>query len=340
MSTGRSFQVRLASRPDGMPTRRTWEIGWHQITGPSEGEVLVETAFVSVDPAMRGWLRDAESYLPPVAIGEVMRAGGVGTVIDSNSPDLEEGDQVVGLLGVQSHAVVPAAGLRKVSDEVAPLTAFLGALGMPGMTAYFGVTEVGALTAGDSVLVSAAAGAVGSVAGQVARNRGAGRVVGVAGSDEKCRHVVEDLGFDAAVNYRTEPLSESIGRHCPQGVDVYFDNVGGDVLDAALSRLRQGARIALCGAISQYNNLEEVRGPRNYLSLLVNRARMQGFIVSDYTDRFDSAIGEMAGWLAEGKLRYRETIVPGLETFPETFQRLFTGDKLGKLLIEVTSIGE
>jgi len=335
MVTESNFQVRLAARPEGVPTRQHWEMSSTEIVWPSDGEVLVKTAFISIDPAMRGWLRDAKSYLPPVAIGEVMRAGGVGTIIASEHPDLKEGEQVVGHIGVQSHALVQGGALRKVSDKVAPLSTYLGVLGMPGMTAYFGMTDVGVLEVGDTVLVSAAAGAVGSIAGQVARNRGAGRVVGIAGSDEKCRHVVENLGFDAAINYKTESVGEKIKDHCPAGIDVFFDNVGGDILDHALSCLRQGARVVLCGAISQYNNLGNVRGPRNYLSLLVNRARMQGFIVSDYSNQYGSAVGEMAGWLAEGKLRHRETIVQGLETFPETFQRLFSGEKIGKLLIQV-----
>jgi NADPH-dependent curcumin reductase CurA len=335
MCTKRNFQVRLAARPEGMPTSQHWEMGSTDILGPSDGEVLVETVFVSVDPAMRGWIRDAKSYLPPVAIGAVMRAGGVGTVIASCHPDFEEGDQVVGHLGVQSHAVVKGASLRKVSAKIAPLSAFLGVLGMPGMTAYFGVTDVGALEAGDTVLVSAASGAVGSIAGQIARNRGADRVVGIAGSDEKCRHVVETLGFSAAINYKTEAVGDRMREHCPEGIDVYFDNVGGELLDAALNCLRRGARVVLCGAISQYNDLNNVRGPRNYLSLLRNRARMQGFIVSDYASQYPRAVKEMADWLVEGRLECRETIVKGLETFPETFQRLFTGEKLGKLLIQV-----
>ncbi len=335
MSNERNFQVRLASRPEGMPTRQHWEMISTDIIDPSDGEVLVNTAFISLDPAMRGWLRDAKSYLPPVAIGDVMRAGGVGTVMASGHPDFEKGDRVVGHVGVQSHALVQGEALRKVSETLAPLSTHLGVLGMPGMTAYFGMTDVGALEAGDTVLVSAAAGAVGSIAGQVARNKGAGRVVGIAGSNEKCQHVVENLGFDAAINYRTEPVRNRIGQLCPKGIDIFFDSVGGDILDDALTHLRQGGRVVLCGAISQYNNLENVRGPSNYLSLLVQRARMQGFIVSDYADQYKRAAREMAGWLAEGTLRHHETIVKGLETFPETFQRLFSGEKLGKLLIQV-----
>ncbi len=333
MSPKRNFQVRLAARPEGMPTSRTWAMGSTDIQEPADGEVLVETGFISVDPAMRGWIRDAKSYLPPVAIGEVMRAGGVGTVVASSHPDFEAGDQVVGHLGVQSHAVVKGDGLRKVSEKIAPLSTFLGALGMPGLTAYFGVTDVGALQAGDTVLVSAAAGAVGSIAGQVARNRGATRVVGIAGGDEKCRHVVDNLGLDAAIDYRTGAASKRIGEHCPDGIDIYFDNVGGELLDDALNHLRRGARVVLCGAISQYNDLCNARGPRNYLSLLRNRARMQGFIVSDYADQYPRATKEMAEWLAQGRLKHHETIVQGIETFPATFRRLFTGEKLGKLLI-------
>jgi NADPH-dependent curcumin reductase CurA len=206
---------------------------------------------------------------------------------------------------------------------------------MPGLTAYFGLLEVGALREGDTVLISGAAGAVGSVAGQIARNKGAGRVVGIAGTGEKCGHITGDLGFDAAINYKTEPVKKRIRALCPDGVDLYFDNVGGTILDDALLCLRRGARVVLCGAISQYNRLDEVQGPKNYLSLLTQRARMEGFVVFDYRKRYPEAFAELAGWVAEGKLIFRETIAQGLETFPETFQRLFTGEKLGKLILKV-----
>ncbi len=330
-----NLQVRLAARPVGLPTAETWSIGPAPVPQPKQnGEVLVKLAYISLDPAMRGWIEERKSYVEPVAAGAVMRGGGVGTVMASRHPDFAEGDQVVGMTGVQSYAVMAGRELTKVSDELAPLPTFLGALGMPGMTAYFGLLDVGALKEGDTVLISGAAGAVGSIAGQIAKNKGAGRVVGIAGSDEKCRHIVDELGYDAAINYKTQKVVDAIRETCPDGIDVYFDNVGGSILDDALACLRRGARVVICGAISQYND-RAMRGPANYMSLLVNRARMQGFLVFDYRDRYAEAFAEMASWLSAGKLVHRETIVKGLETFPQTFLRLFSGEKLGKLIIEV-----
>lgn len=336
MTDDSNLQVRLAARPVGLPTAETWNIAPVPVPEPThEGEVLVKLSYISLDPAMRGWIADRKSYVEPVAIGAVMRAGGVGTVVASQHPDFAAGDQVLGMTGAQSYALIAGRELTKVSDKLAPLPAFLGVLGMPGMTAYFGLLDVGALKKGDTVLISGAAGAVGSVAGQIARNKGAGRVVGIAGSDEKCRHIVEDLGFDAAINYKTQKVLDAIRESCPDRVDVYFDNVGGSILDDALACLARGARVVICGAISQYNAESAMRGPANYMSLLVNRARMEGFLVFDYRARFPEALTEMAGWLAAGKLVHRETIVKGLETFPQTFLRLFSGEKLGKLIIEV-----
>jgi NADPH-dependent curcumin reductase CurA len=336
MADEKNVQVRLAARPEGMPGAEHWRITEEPVPELTEdGQVLVKVAYISLDPAMRGWLRDGASYIEPVGVGDVMRAGGVGTVVASRHPDYNEGDQVLGVTGVQSHAVVEGKGLTRVNEQHAPLPAFLGALGMPGLTAYFGLLDVGAFAQGNTVLVSGAAGAVGSVVGQIARNKGAARVVGIAGSDEKCQYIVEELGFDAAINYKTEPVRQKIAEHCPDGVDVYFDNVGGDILDDALLNLSTSARVVICGAISQYNNLDDVRGPKNYLSLLVKRARMQGFVIFDYTTRYPEAFKELAGMLAAGKLRHRETIVQGIETFPETFLRLFSGDKQGKLIIKV-----
>jgi NADPH-dependent curcumin reductase CurA len=304
------------------------------VPSPEEGELLVGVTHISLDPAMRGWLRDVRSYVPPVGLGEVMRAGAVGTVLASRHPKFHVGQQVSGLFGVQSHAISNGKGVSAIHTDIAPPSAFLGVLGMPGLTAYFGLLDIGALKEGDTVLISGAAGAVGSVVGQLARIRGAGRVVGIAGTDAKCAHLVDDLGFDAAINYKTESVKARIKETCPQGVDVYFDNVGGDILDAALTRIARGARIVLCGAISQYNK-DQMVGPKNYMALLVQRARMEGFVVFDHHKRYREAIGEMAGWIAEGKLTYRETVVDGLETFPETFKRLFTGEKLGKLVLRV-----
>jgi NADPH-dependent curcumin reductase CurA len=332
--TDHSTRVILVRRPTGLPTREDFEIRSEPVGELGEGEVLVANRYVSLDPAMRGWMRDAPSYVPPVALGDVMRAGAVGEVVASRHPDFEPGQHVTGLLGVQTLARAPGTGVHKVDPGLAPLSAYLGVLGAPGLTAYFGLLDVGAVSKGDTVLVSGAAGAVGSVVGQIAKLEGA-RAVGIAGGADKCRHLVDELGFDAAIDYKTENLRERIKQTCPDRVNVYFDNVGGETLDVALTQIAMRARVVICGAISQYNDLEHTRGPANYLSLLVMRARMEGFVVFDYAPRYGEALLELGGWLAEGKLRYRETIVPGIEQFPDAFARLFSGDKLGKLVLQV-----
>ena len=326
-------QVILARRPEGSVRVEDFEIRRGPVDAPEEGEVLVETMFVSLDPAMRGWMRDVPSYVPPVGIGEVMRAGAVGRVLASRHPDFAEGDHVTGLLGVQRYARVSTRGLHAIDPELAPLSAYLGVLGAPGLTAYFGLLDVGALKAGETVLVSGAAGAVGSVVGQLAKLHGA-RAVGIAGGPEKCRHLVEELGFDAAIDYKREDVAARIKATCPERVDVYFDNVGGELLDIALTRLAMRGRVVICGAISQYNNMESMRGPANYMALLVQRGRMEGFVVFDYAKRYGEAFAAMGPRLARGELKYRETIVLGLENFVPAFNRLFTGEKLGKLVLK------
>ncbi|HVS27961.1 MAG TPA: NADP-dependent oxidoreductase [Solirubrobacteraceae bacterium] len=326
--------VRLASRPVGMPTRENFDYSADPVGQPGEGEVLVRVLFVSLDPAMRAWISDAASYIPPVGIGEVMRALAVGRVVESNDPNFSPGDHVNGLLGVQEFAVVHGAGLTKVDPATAPLPVWLSTLGMPGMTAYFGLLDIGRPEPDQTVVVSGAAGAVGSVVGQIAKLKGC-RVVGIAGGAEKCRYVVEELGFDAAIDYKAEQVAEALAKHCPDGIDIYFDNVGGDILDAALARLARGARVIICGAISQYNNTDAIKGPSNYLSLLVNHATMTGFVVSDYYDRIADGARDMGGWLAAGKLKSREDVVEGLETFPETLLKLFSGENNGKLVLAV-----
>jgi NADPH-dependent curcumin reductase len=289
---------------------------------------------VSLDPAMRGWMNDARSYVPPVAIGEVMRAFAVGRVIDSRHPDLTVGDHVSGVLGVQEYAVVDRRGLNKLDPALAPLPVYLNALGMPGMTAYFGLFEVGKPEPGQTVVVSGAAGAVGSLVGQLAKLKGA-RVVGIAGGPEKCGYLVDELAFDAAIDYKAEDVGRALRTHCPDGIDVYFDNVGGEILNAALARLARHARVVICGAVSQYNAPEGFTGPANYMSLLVNRASMTGFMVMDYVGRYGEAGQEIAGWLARGELKAQEDIVTGLDTFPETLLRLFSGEHNGKLILRV-----
>ena len=329
-----NHQFRLAARPVGLPKPTDWSYTEEPVAEPGDGEVLVKVAYVSLDPAMRGWMNDARSYIPPVGIGEVMRAFAVGEVLASNDPDVAVGEHVGGLLGVQEYAIANGKGVFKVDPSLAPLPVYLGALGMPGVTAYFGLLDIGRPQAGETVLVSGAAGAVGGLVGQIAKLKGA-RAVGIAGGPEKCGHLVEDLGFDATIDYKSHDLDAALSETCPDGVDVYFDNVGGEILDAALAHLARNARVVICGAISQYNNTEPVRGPSNYLSLLVNHASMTGFVMSDYLDRYAEAVQEMAGWLASGQLISREDIAEGLKNFPAVLLRLFSGENTGKLVLEL-----
>ena len=335
MSTLQNRQFRLTSRPVGMVKRSDFEFVTAPAGEPSQGEVLVRVQYLSLDPAMRGWMNAGRSYIAPVGLGDVMRAGGIGRVAVSDDPSLAVGDTVVGMTGVQDYAIAKARDLTRVDPRLAPLPRFLGALGMPGLTAYFGLLDIGQLIEGETVVVSAAAGAVGAVTGQIAKIKGC-RVIGIAGGPDKCRYVVEDLGFDAAIDYKNEDVQRALARHCPKGIDIYFDNVGGDILDAVLSMLARRARVIICGAISQYNSMESMQGPRNYMSLLVNHALMEGFVVFDYAARYPEGMQALAGWTIAGKLKAREDIVEGLETFPETLQKLFRGENFGKLVIKVS----
>ncbi|HZW12366.1 MAG TPA: NADP-dependent oxidoreductase [Noviherbaspirillum sp.] len=331
-------QIRLAARPVGMPKQSDWKFTTEPVRDIADGEVLVKTLYLSLDPAMRGWMNEGKSYIRPVAIDEVMRAGGIGKVVASKSPKFAVGDYVSGSLGVQQYwagrADDKTAALYKVDPKAAPLPKYLNALGMPGMTAYFGLLEVGQPKPGETVVVSGAAGAVGQTVGQVAKHKGC-RVVGIAGGKDKCDFVVNELGFDACIDYKNESVRDGLKKHCPQGVDVYFDNVGGDILDDVLTRINLKARIIICGAISQYNNTTPVKGPANYLSLLVNRARMEGIVVFDYADRYHIGVAEMAKWMKEGSFKTREDIVEGLEKFPEALLMLFEGKNFGKLVLQV-----
>ncbi len=324
----------LAARPVGMPKPSDWTYVEEPVREPKEGELLVKVLYISLDPAMRGWINDARSYVPPVAIGELMRALGVGIVTASRNPRFAVGDHVSGMFGVQEYALTDGRGVTKVDASIVPLPTYLSVLGMPGMTAYFGLLDTGQPKPGDTVVVSAAAGAVGSVVGQIAKIKNC-RAIGIAGGAEKCRYIVQELGFDAAIDYKSENVRKSLRDHCPNGINVYFDNVGGAILEAALANLARGARIVICGAISQYNNTGPITGPSNYLSLLVNRASMKGTLVMDYVDRYPQAGAEMAAWMAEGKLKSREDIVEGLATFPETLLKLFTSENNGKLMLKV-----
>jgi hypothetical protein len=334
MSAPANRQFKLIARPVGMPKRADFEFTSAPVGEPSAGEVLVKVQYISLDPAMRGWMNEGKSYIPPVKLGEVMRAGAAGKVIASKNAAFAAGDYVTGWAGVQEYSLSDGNGLTKVDPRLAPLPVYLGTLGMPGMTAYFGLLDVGKPQPGNTVVVSGAAGAVGTVVGQIAKIKDC-RVVGIAGGADKCRYLTEELGFDAAIDYKAGDVKEGLRQHCPKGVDVYFDNVGGDILDTVLTRIGRGARIVICGAISQYNNTTPVKGPSNYLSLLVNRASMTGMVVFDYTNRYALAAREMAGWMAEGKLKSREDIVDGFESFPETLLKLFKGENVGKLLIRV-----
>ena len=327
-------QFRLAARPVGMVKRDDWSLTEEPIPVPDEGSFVVKTLYLSLDPAMRGWMNDRRSYVPPVQIGEVMRALSAGVVVDSRNPDFSVGDHVVGVFGVQEFATSDGAGVIVVDPSLVPLPVYLGALGMPGMTAYFGLLDIGKPKEGETVVVSGAAGGVGTIAGQIAKIKGC-RVVGIAGGTEKCSYVVDDLGFDASIDYKSADVRAALKEECPNGVDVYFDNVGGEILDAVLARLARGARIVICGAISQYNREGAMKGPSNYMSLLVNRARMEGFVVFDYADRYMEAAREMAGWMAEGKLKSREDVIEGFENFPDALLKLFTGDNIGKLVLKV-----
>jgi len=327
-----NHQFKLARRPVGMVQRSDFEFVEAPVPEPADGEVLVKILYISLDPAMRGWMNEGKSYIPPVGIGEVMRAGAVGRVITSRDPNIAVGDHVVGVLGVQEYAVAKAKQLTRVDPGRAPLPVYLGTLGMPGMTAYFGLLEVGRPKAGDTVVVSGAAGAVGQVVGQIAKIKGC-RVVGIAGGQEKCDYL-RSIGFDAAIDYKHEDVKAALRQHCPKGVDVYFDNVGGEILDTVLTQLAMHARIVICGAISQYNEAR-MKGPSNYMSLLVYRASMTGMVVFDYAARYGEAAREMAGWMAAGQLKSREDIVEGLATFPETLLKLFKGENTGKLVLKV-----
>ncbi|GLW46515.1 NADP-dependent oxidoreductase [Streptomyces sp. NBRC 14336] len=327
-------QVRLAARPVGEPRPTDWQHVEEPVGEPGDGEFLVRVLCLSIDPAMRGWMNAGRSYIRPVEIGEVMRAGAIGRVIASKHPGFAVGHHVSGSFGVQEYCVSNGLGVTKVDPAAAPLPTYLGTLGMSGLTAYFGLIDIGRPEPGQTVVVSGAAGAVGSVVGQIAKILGC-RVVGIAGGADKCRMVVEEFGFDAAVDYQSEDVRKALREHAPNGVDVYFDNVGGEILDAVLLRLARGARIVVCGAISQYNSTKP-QGPANYLSLLVNRATMTGMVVFDYADRYGEGIKAMAAWRAEGRLKSLEDVVSGsVDDFPDTLMRLFRGENRGKLVLKI-----
>ncbi len=326
-------QCRLAARPVGLPTPSDWDLVEEPAPEPGDGQFRVQVEYLSLDPAMRGWMNDVRSYIPPVALGEVMRAAGIGRVIDSNHPGFAVGEHVHGVFGAQRYAVSDGKGVTRVDTSLAPAPVHLGVLGSSGLTAYFGLLDVGRPEPGQTVVVSGAAGAVGSVVGQIARIRGC-RAIGIAGGEEKCRFLVDELGFDGAIDYRAGEVRKELKRHAPDGIDVFFDNVGGEILDAALLRLARGARVVVCGAISQYNATAGPQGPANYLQLLVARASMTGFLVFDYASRYPEGVEALAGWLHSGELKSHEHVVHGdVADFPETLLKLFRGENVGKLVL-------
>lgn len=329
--------VRLAARPTGEPKRSDFSFTDDPLSALDDGQMLVKVLLLSLDPAMRGWMNEGKSYIAPVGIGDVMRAGGIGQVIESKNAKFAPGDFVSGMTNVQTWCVTDGKGFTKVDPKLAPLTTYLNVLGMPGMTAYWGLMDVGQPKAGETLVVSGAAGAVGATVGQLARIKGC-RVVGIAGGKDKCDYAVKTLGFDACVDYKNEDVKKALRAACPKGIDIYFDNVGGEILDIVLTQINLKARIVICGAISQYNNTTPIKGPSNYLSLLVNRARMEGIVVFDYAHKYKEAAVEMAGYLASGKMVSKEHVETGIDHFPEALMKLFKGENFGKLVLKVAEV--
>jgi len=330
-------QWRLAARPVGLVKESDFEWREEPVPTPGEGELLVHNLYLSLDPTNRGWMNETATYLRPVAIGEVMRGITLGVVEQSRHAQFPEGALVQGTLGWQDYALTNGTGLTLLPDDPStPLPAYLGLYGIIGPTAYFGLLDIGRPRAGETLVVSAAAGAVGSLVGQIGKIKGC-RVVGIAGGEEKCRWIKDELGFDAAINYKTEAVRATLKRHCPDGIDVHFENVGGEILDAALSLINLHARIVLCGLISQYNATRPVPGPYYFGNILTRRARVEGFIVLDYMHRAQEAARELSQWHAEGRLRYRVEVVEGLENAPRALNKLFDGSNQGKLIVKVST---
>ena len=327
--------VKLARRPKGMIVRDDFKIEEGGVPEPGDNQFRVKIDYISLDPAMRGWVNDTKSYVPPVAIGETMRAYSVGIVEKSNNPAFKTGDAVQGLFGVQNYAISDGSRVVKVDPSQAPLQRWVGGLGMPGWTAYFGLLEVGQPKAGETVVVSAASGAVGSVVGQIAKIKGC-HVVGIAGGAEKCRYVKDELGFDACVDYKGGNLAADLKAAAPKGIDVYFENVGGEILDAVLLQMNLFGRIPVCGMISAYNATSVPEGPKNLRALLTQRLRMQGLIVFDWANRVPEAISQLGQWHKEGKLKIREDVREGgLDAFTDVLNLLYTGGNMGKLVLKV-----
>ncbi|WP_422025022.1 NADP-dependent oxidoreductase [Pyruvatibacter mobilis] len=335
MSNVVSKEVRLKARPEGMPKLEDFEVAETEIGAPGDGEVLIRNIWMSVDPYMRGRMYDRESYVPPFQIGAPLEGGAIGQVVASNSDKVAVGDYVQSMLGWREYAVAKGEEVQKVDENAAPIQAYLGTLGMPGMTAYAGLLRVGELKDGETVFVSAASGAVGAVVCQIAKAKGC-FVVGTAGSDDKCKWLEETAGIDKAINYKTcGDLTEAVREAAPKGIDVYFENVGGEHLVAALENMRPFGRLAMCGMISQYNDTTPTPGPNNLIYMVGKSLKMQGFIVSNHFDLLPDFIRDMSQWIKEGKIKWEETVEDGIERAPNAFLNLFTGGNFGKMLVKV-----
>jgi hypothetical protein len=332
-----NHQWLIAARPSGAAKESDFKWQEAPVAAPADGQVLVRTVYLSLDPSNRVWMNEADSYLPALALGDVMRGGAIGIVEESRQAGFAPGDLVQGVFGWQQYAAIPGPALSKLPKGLpVPTTAFFGLLGHIGLTAYFGLLDLCHPKPGETLVVSTAAGAVGSLVGQIGKIKGC-RVVGLTGSDEKCRWIKDDLGFDAAINYKKENVPESLRRHCPDGIDIYFDNVGGEILEAVLNLVNLKARISVCGMISGYNSDNSEPGPSNLAMLIIKRVRMEGFICTDYLDRAQEAFTEIIGWFLAGKLKYRVDVVQGLENAPRALRKLFDGSNTGKLIIQVSA---
>ncbi|MEM8525060.1 MAG: NADP-dependent oxidoreductase [Bacteroidota bacterium] len=325
--------ITLANRPNGIVESSNFKLEERNIPELEDGQLLIKVEYISLDPAMRGWMNEGTTYIKGVAIGAVMRGFAAGKVVQSKNEDFQKGDYVTGMLGVQTHAISDGKDLSKVDIRAGRLSLHIGVLGMPGMTAYFGLLEKGQPKAGETIFISGAAGIVGSTVGQIAKIRGC-KVIGTAGSEKKCEYLIKECNLDAAINYKTQDIADELKKHAPNGVDIFYDNVGGEILDIALANLARGARVVICGAISQYNK-PKIQGPSNYMKVVTARGVMNGIIVFDYIDQYPRAVKDIATWLEKGKMQSKEHIKEGIENFPSTLRMLFTGDNFGKLLLKV-----
>jgi NADPH-dependent curcumin reductase len=326
-------QILLANRPEGMVKDSDFNIVSSEIPTLEDGQVLIQIHYISLDPAIRGWMNEGTTYIPGVAIGSVMRAFSAGEIIESKNENFPIGTFVEGLLGATSHAISDGKGLKMLDLTKGNIPQHLGVLGMPGMTAYFGLLERGQPKSGETVFVSGAAGVVGSTVGQIAKIKGC-KVIGAAGGKEKCDYLLS-IGFDFVIDYKSENIDEVLKKHCPEGINVYFDNVGGEILDIALANLARGARVVICGAMSQYNNHTDVKGPKNYMKIVTARGQMNGIIVFDFLERFSEAVEDISTWITEGKIHSKEHIIEGIENFAHALRMLFEGKNFGKLLIKI-----